>query len=126
MELALVLPLLLLMVFGVLDFSLLMYNKAVITHAAREAVRAGVALTAPKLSMDQIAGVAMQYSGSRLLSMGPAHLPVVSVSQSVDPAYQTPLAVTVSFTYQSILLSPYFSALGSPLVLSSSAMGYNE
>jgi Flp pilus assembly protein TadG len=126
MEFALVLPLLLLVTFGVLEFSMVMYDKVVITHAAREAVRAGVALTSPKMSNTDIEMVAQHYCGTRLLSMGPAQLAMVTVNQSLDPAFQTPLEVTVSFTYRSILMNPVFSALNSPLVLTSHAYGLNE
>lgn len=37
-EFALVLPLLMLILFGIIEFSLLMYNKAMITNASRELV----------------------------------------------------------------------------------------
>jgi len=126
MEFALVLPLLLLATFGVLEFSMVMYDKVVITHAAREAVRAGVALTSPKMSNTDIAMVAQHYCGTRLLSMGPAQLTTVTVNQSLDPAFQTPLEVSVSFTYRSFLMNPVFSAFNSPLVLTSHAYGLNE
>jgi hypothetical protein len=41
-EFALILPLLLLLVFGIIEFSLLLYNKAVITNASREGARFGI------------------------------------------------------------------------------------
>ena len=42
-EFALVLPLLLFITFGIIEFSILLYNKAVITNASREGARAGIA-----------------------------------------------------------------------------------
>ena len=44
-EFALVLPLLLLILFGIIEFSLLLYDKAVITNASREAARSGIVYT---------------------------------------------------------------------------------
>jgi Flp pilus assembly protein TadG len=41
-EFAIVLPLLFLLVFGLIEFGLLFYNKAVITNASREGARAGI------------------------------------------------------------------------------------
>jgi Flp pilus assembly protein TadG len=41
-EFAIVLPLLLLLVFGAIEFGLLLYNKQVITNASREGARAGI------------------------------------------------------------------------------------
>ena len=41
-EFAIILPLLLLLIFGMIEFSLLMYNKAMITNASREGARRGI------------------------------------------------------------------------------------
>ena len=41
-EFAIVLPLLVLLVFGIIEFSILFYNKAMITNASREGARAGI------------------------------------------------------------------------------------
>jgi hypothetical protein len=41
-EFAIILPLLLLVVFGIIEISLLLFNKHVITHACREGARAGI------------------------------------------------------------------------------------
>ena len=41
-EFGLILPLLILLLFGITEFSLLLYNKQVITNAAREGARAGI------------------------------------------------------------------------------------
>ncbi len=125
-ELALVLPLLLLVLDGVIEFSLLMYDKVLITHAAREAVRAGVVLSIPKITSEEIALVAQSYCANSLLSMGPGQTPIVSVLQSADPAFQTPLQVTVSFTYRSLLLNSVLSALSTSIAMSSTATGLNE
>ena len=40
-EFALVLPILIVLLFGIVEFGLLMYNKAVITNASREGARDG-------------------------------------------------------------------------------------
>jgi hypothetical protein len=41
-EFALILPLLLILLFGIIEFSLLLYNKAMITNASREGARYGI------------------------------------------------------------------------------------
>jgi Flp pilus assembly protein TadG len=47
-EFALLLPLLLLILFGIIEFSILFYNKAMITNASREGARYGITfITAP-------------------------------------------------------------------------------
>ena len=125
-EFALVLPLLLLVVDGIVEYSVVMYDKAVVTHAAREAVRAGVVLRTPKLSNAEISDVALSYCSNYLLSFGSSSTPTVVVNQSVDPTFQTPLEVTVSYTYRSLLIASVLSAVNAPIDISSRAMGMNE
>jgi Flp pilus assembly protein TadG len=125
-EFALILPLLLLVVDGVMEFSLVMYDKVVITHAAREAVRAGVVLRMPKLNNAEIAEVAHRYCADYLVSFGAVSVPTVVVMQTSDPAFQTPLEVTVSYTYRSLLVASALSAIHAPMVMTSRATGMNE
>lgn len=125
-EFALILPLLLLVVDGVMEFSIVMYDKVVITHAAREAVRAGVVLRTPKLSNAEISAVAQSYCASYLVSFGANTTPIVVVNQAADPAFQTPLEVTVSYTYRSLLVASVLRAVNLPIVISSRALGMNE
>lgn len=44
-EFSLVVPLLLLLLFGIIEFSLLVYNKHIITNASREGARYGIVIT---------------------------------------------------------------------------------
>ena len=125
-EFALVLPLLLLVVDGIGEDSVVTYDKAAVTHAAREAVRAGVVLRTPKLSNAEISDVALSYCSNYLLSFGSSSTPTVVVNQSVDPTFQTPLEVTVSYTYRSLLIASVLSAVNAPIDISSRAMGMNE
>ena len=41
-EFAIILPLLLILVFGIIEFSILFYDKAMITNASREGARVGI------------------------------------------------------------------------------------
>ena len=41
-EFAIVLPLLLMLLFGIIEFSVILYDKAMITNASREGTRAGI------------------------------------------------------------------------------------
>ncbi len=125
-EFALVLPVLLMLVFAIVEFSMVMYDKVVITHAAREAVRAGAVLRNPKLTADEIARVAQQYCGTRLMTMGPAQSARVQVHQTPDPVFNSPLEVIVEFTYHSLMAESLLHAWGLPIVLSSRASALNE
>lgn len=125
-EFALILPLLLLVVDGVMELSLVLYDKLILSNAASVAVRRGAAIQTPKLTSAEIAGVAQTYCQTFLLSFGTPRSVVVSVSQEADPVYQSPLTVTLSYTYQSLLMGGFFSAIQAPIVLTSSAMLWHE
>ena len=66
-EFAMILPFLLVILFGIMEFGIILYDKAVITNASREAARSGIAYRNPKLTNAEIKGVAVNYAGSYLI-----------------------------------------------------------
>ena len=95
-EFAVVLPLLMLLICGTIEFGVLLYNKQVITNASREAVRAGIA-GADNTAMQQIASI---YCGSRLIGLKNT-IPTGSVSVVVTPPdAQNDLTVSVRLNYE--------------------------
>jgi Flp pilus assembly protein TadG len=125
-EFALVLPLLMLILDGMISFSMVMYDKVILTNAVREAARAGSLIRNPKLSSTQIADVARSYCTTYLLSFGAAPAVSVVVTQAADPVFQTPVTVTASYTFQSLLMGHFLTAMRSSLVLTSTATRWNE
>ena len=65
-EFAIVLPLLLILVFGVIEFGVMFYNKAVITNASREGARAGIT----GLTNSQIETIVKDYCNTNLINLG--------------------------------------------------------
>ena len=125
-EFALVLPLYLIVIDGVMELSILSYDQMIVLNAAREATRAGIILREPKMNTQAIAQVAQNYAEGYLLSLkGDEHL-TVNVNQSLDGSYQTPLSVTVEFTYNSLLAGNFMSAIKNPILLTSTATLMNE
>jgi Flp pilus assembly protein TadG len=125
-ELALVLPLFLLSLDGIIEFSMVMYDKNIISNAAREAARAGLVLATPKMVSADISAVATSYCNAFLISFGGVNTLSVVVLQSTPPDYQTPLSVTVSYTYSNMLLGSSLSAMNIPIVLTSNSTQNNE
>lgn len=125
-EFALILPIFCLILLGIMEFSLALYNKAVITNAAREGARAGITLRSPKLTTAQIQQIVLSYTNGALVDPGGNRTPVVTVIQSSPASFPNPLRVTVSFTFQGIAVGALFSAIRTPLVLTSSAVMVNE
>lgn len=100
-EFAIVLPLLAVLLFGIIEFSLLFYNKAMITNASREGARAGIVYSPTRLSKADIQTVVNNYCASHLITFGAS-----SPQTDVDPdptssaVSGAPLTVTVTYTYE--------------------------
>lgn len=125
-EFALVLPILLLVFFGMVELSLALYDKAILTNASREGARAGIVLSSPKMTDAQIRAVVLNYTNGSLISLGTTTAPTVTVSQSSPASFPNPLRVTVSYTYKGLGVGTMLGALGSPIVLTSSTSMVNE
>jgi len=101
-EFALILPILLLILGGIIEFGILLYNKQVITNASREAARAGIIYLVDKTTgnkiIPDIEGIARDYCQNRLITFGAPTQPVVT--HSTDPTELYPSDLTVQVTYQ--------------------------
>jgi Flp pilus assembly protein TadG len=113
-EFALVLPLFITLFLGVIEISIGLYDKAVITNASREAARAGILLRSPKPSVTDLTKIivdtATRYCSDNLITFGNANDPVVSVPV-ISQTFGSPLSVTVSYQYKGIGFTPIFNAV---------------
>lgn len=117
LEFVLMLPFLLVVLFGIIDVSMILCDKAVITNASREAARAGVVLRVPRWNNVQIQNVALSYTRNNLVSGGtPAS--ASAVAQVGTQQSGTALTVTVTYAYQGFVLGSIFSALTGPVTIS--------
>lgn len=116
-EFALILPFLLIVIFLTIDFGFIVYNKAIITNASREAARYGTVLTATPWSSSSVASVACRYANNSLVSTktgthtsscsGTAD-PIISVSNingNIPPNFGDPITVTIVYPYSGFLLN---------------------
>lgn len=133
-EFAVVLPLLLILVFGIIEFSLIMYNKAVITNASREGARAGIVArwngtTYNPLTDTEIKSKVTDYCGAYLVGFGtPKDTPVPTVSwllpdgsetfnvadrlNNKPPDYSMSVKVNVSYDYHFLAIPAFISTIG--------------
>jgi hypothetical protein len=85
LEFAIVLPVLLLVVFGIIEWGLYMYNRQVITNAAREGARYGVLMRMqPRYVTDTdedqaIKDKVLEFAGNRLITFGTDKLKAANV-----------------------------------------------
>ena len=105
-EFAIVLSLLITLIFGIIEFGLFIFNRQVITNAARESARAGIIVRPVRLSDDAIKAVAVNFGAQYLITFGND---VLTVDDIVIPArclqFQCDLEVQVNYVYQFLFLS---------------------
>jgi Flp pilus assembly protein TadG len=122
LEFVILLPFLLMVLFGIVDVSLMMYDKAALVTAARLAARAGSVIHVPALTTTQIAAVATANANGSLISGGASSMPSVTVTQANGTTSGSALTVQISYTYNGLVLGSTLSALTGPLVLNATAV----
>lgn len=112
-EFALVIPLLLLVIFGIIEFSILFYDKAVITNASREAAREWVIYRDVKLTKAEITTVVDNYTLNRLISLKSGSSPVTTMVPDPPNVFTTgqSLRLTVSYAYDFVFLPAFMNGL---------------
>jgi Flp pilus assembly protein TadG len=129
-EFAVVLPLLLLIVFGIVEFSFLLYNQAMLTNAAREGARYGITIS-PRKTDTEIKDVVRSYCENYLVTFksgSPTPLaPIVKVNGSeANPAdgmtsVEDRVTVEVTYDYDFLILPSFITTLGVKKTLFASA-----
>jgi Flp pilus assembly protein TadG len=107
-EFAVIAPLLFLILFGIIEFGILLYDKAMITNASREGARAGIVYSSPnRISNADIQNVVNNYLKTYLISLGSASTYSVSISPNdrSGSAAGDPLSVTVNYQFRFLVIS---------------------
>ncbi len=114
LEFAIMLPILLLIVFGIIEFSLIMFDQAMITNASREGARAGIAFNSnpdeDSLTGEEIAAVVRNYLGERLINLGGISGASI-VTTGAQGTEGSPLTVTVDYQYGFLILPSFANSL---------------
>jgi Flp pilus assembly protein TadG len=103
-EFAILLPVLVLLLFGTVEFGLLLYNQQVITNACREGARAGIVYRSPRATDSEICAVASSYTGGHLVTFGTANAPGCAIVRTGN-TFQSDLTVDVTYDYGFLVLS---------------------
>ncbi len=111
-ELALVLPLFLVLLFGIVEFGLILYAQGILTNASREGARYGVVYSTPRKSAAQIETWVRDY----LRDAGFTESVTVAVT-GAGGNLGDPLDVRVDYTYHFLLLPQFVASLGANLNL---------
>jgi len=78
-EFAIILPLLILLIFAMIEFGLYMFNRQVITNAAREGARFGVVAREDRRTNSQITQKVRDWSEQNLVTFGGTNTPTVTL-----------------------------------------------
>ena len=109
-EFAIVLPILVLLVFGIIEFSVALYDKAMITNASREGARAGIVFRVPPVTDEDIINIVNSYLGNHLITFGgPATANTTVTRIGSNPGDE--LKVTVNYTYTFLLIPNFITSL---------------
>jgi Flp pilus assembly protein TadG len=125
MEFALVLPMLLLILFGIIEFSVLFYNKAMITNASREGARFGITYPGGggRFTEPEIQTVVSAYVGNMLISFGNNPTVDVSLSNSGTAAGDN-MTVTVEYDYNFLVLPEFVDSIADFTLTAVTVMRY--
>ena len=118
-EFAIILPLFIVLVFGIIEFSLAFYDKAMITNASREGARRGIVYTTDPdatVSNAEIESVVTAYLSDNLITFGPdTDVDVAIAREGFAPGDD--LSVTVTYSYGYLLLPAFIDAISGPINL---------
>lgn len=122
-EFALVLPVLLLILFGTIEFGMMMYAREIVTNAAREGARAGIVQGPPKRTSSEISTIANSY----LTGTGINQADVTFTPTGVGLSNPNMLTVTAQYSYN--FLIPYIPAvvgIPNPLIITTQVVMRHE
>ena len=115
-EMALLLPFLCLFLLGVMELSLVIHNKAVITNASREGARYGIAAIGGPYTDAAISEWVSNYAKDRMISFSPATTVTTITRGGSTPG--SVLRVRVDYPYRFLALPNLSDGFGSALTLS--------
>jgi Flp pilus assembly protein TadG len=114
-EFAIVMPLLFVILFGIIEFGILLYDKAMITNASREGARAGIVFRDPRPSDGEIRKVVSSYCAAHLISFGTGSTfnedDDVIITRTGASAGDS-LTVNVTYQFQFMVFSNLIALLG--------------
>ena len=108
-EFAILLPLLVILIAGVIEFGVLLYNKQILTNASREGARAAINPLPDTLSAQEITKIVEDYS-SGIITFGDPNKPSVTFTPSgqnfEDRNFDNTTYVTIQVNYNYGFLFP--------------------
>lgn len=128
-EFAFVLPLLLLIFFSIIEFSIALYDKAMLTNASREAARSGAVYIAPstRLSDAEVTALALANCADNMITFAGDAPPTVTITRTTPAEFpQGVITVRLDYSYTGLGLGTLLTAVTGPVAISASTSMKNE
>jgi Flp pilus assembly protein TadG len=111
-EFALTVVILLLLVFGIIEFGALVFDKHILTNASREGARAGIVMRTPRLSDNDIKAIVRGFAQEHMVSFRASSTlvfdpPISPTEPRAGNPFGTELVVTVKYPFNFLLLSGF-------------------
>jgi Flp pilus assembly protein TadG len=116
-EFAIIAPLFAMLLFGLVEFGLAMYNKGVVTNASREGARFGVVYSTPRKTDAEIITKVQEY----LTKSGFKDTATINVTGAQGTS-GNPLNVTVTYPYNFQVLPNFVCGMIGSLVLNANTV----
>jgi len=110
-EFAIIAPLLFVILFGIIEFGVLLFDKAMLTNAVREGARAGIVYSDPRPTDGDIEGVVRHYCENHLISFGTSTLNFLPPERAGSSAGDS-LTVRVKYDFHFLVFSNILALLG--------------
>lgn len=120
-EFAIILPLLIVLVFGIIEFGAFLFNQQVITNASREGARRGIVSQSPRVTDGEIGSVVDSYCTNHLVTFGTANNPVTSVTRT-GTSFGDDLKVTITYNYSFLVIPSFVPGVTSPRTMTASTL----
>ncbi len=126
-EFAIILPILVVLLFGIIEFGVLLYDKAVITNASRVGARAGTVFRSDPVSGDyaplsngEITNIVTSYLSNHLITFGSSSPPTITAISCQDSGDLLP--VTVQYHYDFLVLPNFIASLAGGINIGAEAV----
>ena len=121
-EFALVLPLLVMLLVGMLEFGLVLWRQEMMTNATREAARAGIVAGTPRLTQAEIQAI-LEANLNRA-GIDPATTTITITGAQGNSG--DPLTVSVVYPYQFMVINQFATSLGANIDLTAQTVMFLE
>lgn len=125
-EFAMITPLLAVLLFGITEFGFAFYRQQIITSSAREAARAGVRATDPRLSTAEVQGKARTFLSNAGLDAGEATIKVSGAAGGTGDALTVEIEYPSDFSVLSSLTGGKAGGSNGEIVLSARVVMESE